>query len=151
MKKIALLVFLVIGLTTTTQAQKKIKKNDFTISQQTTLAVKKMALRLDLSDTQQQQIKPLIADKIEQAKVWKTKKKAFKDANKKPTSDERFEMQNKVLDQKIAFKNSMKRILDKEQYELFKKSYTKRNKKALAKKLKKKKAKKKNKNIKERR
>ena len=147
MKKTALLVILAFGLTSAIYAQKKTKKNDFTAEQQTTLAVKKMALNLDLNNVQQQQIKPLLAKKIEQNEAWKSKKKALKKANKKLTSDERFEMQEKALDQKIAFKNSMKRILDEEQYELFKKSYTKRYKKTLAKKLKKKKAKKKNKKI----
>ena len=145
MKKTALLIILAFGLTSAIYSQKKTKKNDFSVEQQTTLAVKKMALRLDLNNAQQQQIKPLLTKKIEQTKAWKSKKKALKKANKKLTSDERFEMQNKALDQKIAFKNSMKRILDKDQYELFKKSYTKRNKKTFAKKLKKKKAKKKKK------
>ncbi|MEX6627203.1 hypothetical protein [Tenacibaculum salmonis] len=126
MKKIITVLVLALGFTLTTQAQKgkHHKLEQFTIEQQTTLAVKRMTLKLDLTTTQQRQIKPLLADKIAKRKVMHQKRKAMKDANKKHlklSANKRFNKEIQMLDAKIAFKAEMKRILNKEQYERFEK------------------------------
>lgn len=125
MKKVVSVLVLVLAFTINAQAQKKRhKKGDFeklTSEQKATLSVKKMALALDLSDSQQRQIKPLIKQQIEEKKAAYARIKAAKEAGKKPTADERFKMQNARLDKQLAFQNSMKRILNDEQFEKFKK------------------------------
>jgi hypothetical protein len=66
MKKIASIVLLVFAFTLTTQAQKgkkKMRAEKLSTEQQTILAVKKMTLALDLTTSQQNQLKPLIAKK----------------------------------------------------------------------------------------
>ncbi|MDP5105019.1 MAG: Spy/CpxP family protein refolding chaperone [Polaribacter sp.] len=125
MKKIASILILVFAFTVTAQAQKKGKDNKqgpkFTVEQHTALAVKKMTLKLDLTDKQQDQIKPLINAQAAAKKAAMESRKENREAGKKPTSDEIFEMKSKQLDSQIAFKNKMKNILTKEQFEKFEK------------------------------
>ncbi|WP_405608942.1 hypothetical protein [Polaribacter sp. Asnod1-A03] len=124
MKKIASILVLVIAVTFTTQAQKKRgqKGPKFTTEQQSTLAVKKMALTLDLSEKQQNQIKPILMTQMEERKAEMEKRKANKDEpRQRPTADQMFAMQNKRLDNQIMMKNKMKDILNEEQFEKFEK------------------------------
>ncbi|MGB0777176.1 MAG: hypothetical protein ACPGR7_04040 [Flavobacteriaceae bacterium] len=100
MKKLLLLFFVFASfISTQAQENKHISNAE--------MAVKKMTLRLDLSEKQADQITPLIENQIEFMQALKT------------TEMQRDEKQLKVLDQKIAFQRSMKRILDENQYEEF--------------------------------
>lgn len=129
MKKIASILILVFAFTLTMQAQKKGGDREnrenrglkLTVEQQTTLAVKKMTLVLDLSDKQQDQIKPLISAQVAAKKAAMQSRKENKEAKKELTSDEIYAMEIKKLDNQIAFKNKMKNILSKEQFEKFEK------------------------------
>lgn len=132
MKKLVKIIVLVFAFTLTVQAQKKKgnKGSKLTIEQQTTLAVKKMTLALDLSDKQQQQIKPIVMAKMTDRKDFIEKRKASKENNQKPTSDEIFAIKNKQLDHQIVMKNSIKNILNKEQFEKFEKMHKSRTRMA---------------------
>lgn len=123
MKKIASILVLVFVFTFTTQAQqkRKNKRPNFSIEQRTELAVKKMTLALDLSDKQQEEIKPLLMAQAEDRKAAMEKRKALRDEEKKPSADELFAMKNQQLEAKIEFKNKMKDILKAEQFEKFEK------------------------------
>jgi protein CpxP len=125
MKKIAsiLVLVLVFVFTLTTQAQKKRRDNrpQLSVKQQTSLAVKQMTLALDLSEKQQGQIVPLIQVQAAAKKEAMYKRKAMQESNTKPSSDEIYEMKSKMLDNQIAFKNNLKDILNKEQFEQFQK------------------------------
>lgn len=124
MKKAVSILIFVLAFTVTVQAQKRHKKGKWeklTTEQQATLASKKMALALDLSDAQQRQIKPLLTQQIADKKANWEKMKKFKESDKKLTADERFRMQNARLDKQLAFQKQMKRILNDEQYAKFKK------------------------------
>lgn len=132
MKKLVKIIVLVFAFTLTVQAQKKKgnKGSKLTIEQQTTLAVKKMTLALDLSDKQQQQIKPIVMAKMTDRKDFIEKRKASKENNEKPTSDEIFAIKNKQLDHQIVMKNSIKNILNEEQFEKFEKMHKSRTRMA---------------------
>ena len=135
MKKIVSILVLVFAVTFTTHAQKKRgdrgdRGSKLTIEQQTTLAVKKMTLALDLSDKQQKQIKPLLMAKMTERKASMEKRKEARENKEKPTTDEMFAMKNKQLDHQIAMKNSMKNILNKEQFEKLEKMHKSRMKMA---------------------
>jgi hypothetical protein len=144
MKKLASILVLVFAFSITTQAQKKRtdKRVKLSVEQQTNLAVKKMTLDLDLSEKQQNDIRPLISKQIAERKNVMEKRKAAKKENKKPTADEIYAMKSKMLDNKIAMKNKMKNLLTKEQFAKFEKMHK-------GKKMKKKKMHKKHKNIEE--
>ena len=89
-----------------------------------TLMSKKMTLQLDLSENQQAEIYELILET--------TVKKRAQRANRpegKPSKEQHFEMQNKMLDDKIAFNKSIKAILNDAQYTLWKQQTQKKKKK----------------------
>lgn len=115
MKKLILAIALV--MTTLTFAQdRKQGREKLTPEQQTELQVKKMTLDLDLDAQQQKEIKSIL---LEQAKKRETKMaemKAKRENGEKPTSDERFETRNQMLDNQIEHKAKMKKILTPEQY-----------------------------------
>jgi hypothetical protein len=126
MKKLASILLLVFAFTLTTNAQRQKKqmnqkRDNLTLEQRVTLGVKKMTLALDLSEKQQNQIKPLISAQATGKKEAMLKRKENRDAKKRPTSDEIYAMKSKQLDNQIAFKNKMKNILNKDQFEKFEK------------------------------
>ena len=126
MKKIISILVLVFAVTFTTQAQKKRgergqKESKLTVEQHTTLAVKKMTLALDLSDKQQEQIKPLLMAKMSERKASMEKRKEARDNKVKPTAEEMYAMQVKRLDHQIIMKKNMRNILNKDQFEKFEK------------------------------
>ncbi|MDY0780221.1 hypothetical protein [Tenacibaculum sp. IB213877] len=138
MRKVITLIALVFGVTFASQAQKRDRKNmeRLSVEQQTELAVKKMTLNLDLTPSQQSQIKPLIAQRMQEREQMFNKRKEFKENKKELTADQRFELKNKMLDKQIAYKADMKRILNEEQYQKFEKMQAKR-KHAMSKRFKK--------------
>lgn len=127
MKNYATILVLVFAITFTASAQGKKEQKErqvrpqFTVEQHTVLAVKKMALALDLTEKQQNQIKPLVMAQATKRKDFMEKMKIRKESNQKPTSDELFAMKNQQLDNQIAMKNNMQQILTKEQFEKFEK------------------------------
>ncbi|MGB0879903.1 MAG: hypothetical protein ACPGTO_05005 [Polaribacter sp.] len=123
-KKIVSILVVVFAFTLVAQAQKrgkKMKGSELSVEQQTTLAVKKLTLALDLTDAQQRQIRSLIATKITDRKAHFKKMKVAKKEGKKLSADERYAKVNEHLDKEIAMQNNMKRILNDEQYAKFKK------------------------------
>ena len=136
MKKVITLLVLVFAFIFSTQGQNKKAKraSKLTIEQQTTLAVKKMTLALDLSEKQQNDIKPILMAKITERKMAIKKRKAAKKAKERPSANEIYEMKMKQLDGLILIKSKMKNILDEKQYERFEEMQKRRMKMALKKK-----------------
>lgn len=127
MKKVILAVLLMVGFTA--MAQKGEGKGhhgfmkDMTPEQVATLQTKKMALALELSTKQQQQIQKINLENAQLRKVKMEELGTKKEAGKreKPTADERFAMLNERLDKKIAEQSELKQILNAEQFEQWKK------------------------------
>lgn len=126
MKKVVATLVLVFAVAFTTQAQRG-KKGDFeklSVAQKTDLAVKKMTLRLDLSPAQQNQIRPLLAEQMTKRAAKHAEFKKMKESGKKRekiSAEERYKKQSERLDEMIAFKTDMKRILTPEQFAKFEK------------------------------
>ena len=136
MKNIASILTLMFLFTFTVQAQKKRGyKQQLTINQQTSLKVKQMTLALDLSDKQQQQLTPLLRAEITFRQAAIEKRKEARKQKKRPSSDEIYAIKSQELDNKISMKRSMKNILNKTQFETFKKMYKQRIKKKKGKEL----------------
>lgn len=89
----------------------------FTPEQRSELQVKKLTLELDLNESQQKDMKAFIADKNTKMEAHRTAMKAMKEKGTKPTSDERFAMKSKMLDEQIATKKRMQKILNEKQFE----------------------------------
>lgn len=123
MKKIAFILTFMMAFATTLNAQQKKehKKPKFSPEQHVNLALKKMTLSLDLSEKQQDQIKPLLIAKAASKKAAMEKRKKAKESKKRPTADEIYAIKMKRLDAMILMKSKMKNILNKEQFEKFEK------------------------------
>lgn len=129
MKKIASLLILVFAFSLTTLAQKKRKrmpKEKLTVEQQVNLAVKKMALELELSDAQQRKLKPIISKQISERRAQGDKMRKAREEKKKLEATERYERANEMLDKKLAFQKEMKSLLNEEQFKKFKETTKKR-------------------------
>ena len=127
MKNFALILMMVIAVTFTANTQEKTaqkkrqNRRQFTVEQNTELAVKRMTLALDLNEKQQNQIKPLLMTQAAQRKTAMEKMKKARENKQKPSEEELFTMRSQQLDNQIAMKKSMKEILTKEQFEEFEK------------------------------
>lgn len=110
------------GITVLAQGnhRKQHHKNEmeqFTPEQKSQLMVKKMTLELDLNASQQKEISTLFLEKIAKKEAHKAEMKAMKEKGTKPTADERFAMESKRLDDQIADKKRMEKILNAKQFE----------------------------------
>ena len=97
------------------------RMNKLTAEQQATLWSKKMTLELDLNDTQEQQLYALVLNKANTHK-----KRRANRLKERPNSEEKYQMQVDLLEEKITMKKAMKSILTAEQYGLWEKSQKKK-------------------------
>ena len=115
------MTFLMAGMTIIAQPRNNKHQGDgmeqFTPEQRSELHVKKLTLELDLNESQQKEMKAFIADKNTKMEAHRTAMKAMKEKGTKPTSDERFAMKSKMLDEQIATKKRMQKILNEKQFE----------------------------------
>lgn len=123
MKKLIIAALLVVGMTSFAQNKKEIgsrhhrdEMEKFTPEQQNQLMLKKMTLELDLNASQQKEMSKIIAEKSDKRQARIKEMKANKNSNTKSTSDEMFARKNRMLDEQIAMKERMKKILNPEQY-----------------------------------
>lgn len=135
MKNLILTMALLLSLTAIAQPGRRDQErnraaHDMTAEQLATLKTKKMALALDLTVKQQQEVLKVNLKEAEfrKAKMAERKAKKESDEARKPTSDERFQMQSDLLDRKLAQQERLKEILTDEQFELWKKA---RNRKGM--------------------
>ena len=98
-------------------------KMDMTAEQMATLQTKKMTLALDLTTAQQEKVMTLNLDEAEFRKAKWEEMEAIRESGewKRPTPEERFEMENARLDHQIAHQEKMKKVLNDEQYQTWKK------------------------------
>lgn len=124
MKKLASIA-LVALFTISTFAQKQQRRQqrpDFTVDQMAELQTKKMTLQFDLSEQQQQQILEINTRKAADRKQKMEARQAAKIADKKPTSDEIFKNKSERMNNMIAHKAEMKKVLNETQFETWEKS-----------------------------
>lgn len=93
---------------------------DFTPEQNAVLQTKKMTLALDLNSTQQKQILDLNKKRAVERKKKMDSRKAMMSSDGKPSSEERFNMMNEMLDYQLVHQNQMKSILKSDQYSKWK-------------------------------
>lgn len=122
MKKILFIV--ILGLSFALQAQRgKGRQHDryeYTTEQQAVLKTKKMALHLDLNEDQQEKL-------VEVNKKWAEKRASqreeFKsqfEGDERPNADARYEHQLQRLEDQMAYQKEVEKILNKDQYTIWK-------------------------------
>ncbi|MEL6483336.1 MAG: hypothetical protein AAFU57_17890 [Bacteroidota bacterium] len=96
--------------------------HNMTAEQVATLHTKKMTLALDLSQIQQKEVMDITLEEVMRRKAKRKEIEEQKEngTRTKPSSDERFEMLNERLEQKIAHHQKMKEVLNEEQYKTWK-------------------------------
>ena len=100
------------------------KMKGLTPQQRAELRSKKMALHLDLNESQQKQVETLLVKQEEKKDAMRAQREEKKELSK----DEAFALKSKMLDEQMEFKKQMKSILTKEQFEKFEKSRMHRGK-----------------------
>jgi protein CpxP len=126
MKMKNLIVLALLSLTLSGFAQEKKKRMneerpEMTTQQRSELQLKKLTLELDLTAQQQKEIAEIIGKQQMNREAMRTEMKNKKAENKKLTNDEKFVLKSQVLDEKIAFKNEMKKVLNSKQLEKWEK------------------------------
>ena len=121
MKKLIVLVLLMVGMTILAQGRKgnqqRNEMEQFTPEQKSELMLKKMTLELDLNEMQQKEISVMVSDKIAKMETHKTKMQANQEKGIRPTKDERFAIRMQMLDEQIATRKRMEKILNAKQFE----------------------------------
>ncbi len=114
-------MILTLGLAGQAQEGKgQLAQKDFTPEQMAVIKTKKMALHLDLSQDQQDRLLKVNQSWAEKRAQQREKHKAQMQGENKPDSDARYAMQVERLDNQMAYQNEVKKILSKEQFELWK-------------------------------
>jgi len=119
MKKLFVLALLVVGMNSF--AQEKISKREkaemerLSPEQRQQLQLKQLTLQLDLNASQQKEMSVILADVSKKREAAKVAYKSKKEKGTPLTTDERFEMKSKMLDEKIALKAKVKKVLNPEQ------------------------------------
>ena len=119
MKKIIVALVLLVGINgfaqETKQQPKKAESEKLTSDQRNQLHLKRLTLELDLNAAQQNEMRILITEQSAKKESQMAENRTLKAANKKLTSDEMFAKKSKMLDDEIAMKEKVKKILNPEQ------------------------------------
>lgn len=119
MKK--LLSIILIGFTMVAFAQntspKKGNRTQMTPDQQAITQTKHMVLALDLTEKQQSQVLEINKKMATERDAIRTKYRGTQKDGTPMTSDQKFEMKNKMLDFQIKHQTEMKKILNEKQFE----------------------------------
>lgn len=131
MKNLIAIALVVFTLNAMAQNQRKNRSDrqagyetmkQMTPNERADLQSKKLTLRLDLSDAQQQKVQAIV---LKHAKANENNRKTWRSSvdasDTKPTQAEVLKMRNNRLDQQIEMKREMKAILTPEQYDKFEK------------------------------
>lgn len=96
--------------------QRKQHREPLKPEQRAELQSKKMTLALDLNEKQQKDVQKLLADQGKKRETLRNEYRAKKQEGKKLSTDERFALKSKMLDDRIAMRTEMKKILTPEQF-----------------------------------
>ena len=133
MKKLIVAAILLVGLSTFAQEQPKNtrreKSEQMTPEQKSVLRLKKLTLDLSLNTSQQKEMSKIVTEMETKRETSKAERLANNEAKTKPTKDELFAMQTKHLDEQIATKERVKKILDANQFQKWEKMQDKRKEK----------------------
>lgn len=116
MRKLVLMAFIVVGITTFAQEKKEERKEKFTSEQRVDFQVKKITKELNLNDNQVNQVKALIAKEVEKREAKKAEMKSKRAEQTKPSKEEKEARRNEMKANQEAMKAEMKKILTADQY-----------------------------------
>lgn len=124
MKKLIVVAILAVSLSGIAQEREqhnRREKVELSSEQKTELQVKKLTLELDLNAKQQKEISEIMKKQQVKRVAMRTEMKAKREEIKKRNADEKFATINKNLDDRIALKSEMRKVLTPEQAEKWEK------------------------------
>lgn len=117
MKKLILVAVLLFGITNYAQGKKsdnkKSEMEQMTPEQRNDLMLKKMTLELDLNANQQKEMSVV----LNETSAKRAAMKSSREKGEQLTSDQKYEMKAKMLDEQTAMKSRVQKILTPSQYE----------------------------------
>ncbi len=116
MKKVIVLMVLVVGLTTFAQGKRGEGREKLTPEQQVEVVLKRMNSELTLTEKQQGEIKPLLLEQAKKREAKMLEFKGQKEKGTKPTDEQIAQMKKNRIDEELAMKTKLKKILTEEQY-----------------------------------
>lgn len=121
-----MIAVLIVGMTSFAQVKKapenrKAQMEQLSSEQRNELHLKKLTLDLNLNASQQKEMKKIIAEQSTKREARMAERNANNDKAVKPTADERFARKNQMLDEQIAMKQRVSKILSVEQMEKWEK------------------------------
>lgn len=121
MKKLATTLVIILAVTLNGYSQdndqKRPERERMTAEQRNQLRLKRMTLELDLSANQQKEMATVISEESVKREAKMAEMRKAKEAKKELTTDEKFALKNQMLDDQIARKAKMKKILNDQQFE----------------------------------
>ncbi|HEX9979664.1 MAG TPA: hypothetical protein VGB50_03770 [Flavobacterium sp.] len=121
MKKLIVIALMMTGIASFAQHGEGRRHENLTTEQRNELRLKKMTLDLDLNASQQKEVAKIISEQSAKRESMVTERKARKEKGTKPTAEQRYAMENRMLDEQIAMKGRMKKILTAEQFDKWEK------------------------------
>jgi len=100
---------------------KKQHREPFKPEQRAELQAKRMTLALDLNEKQQKEVQKLFLENGKERAEYRRQHMAEWHTGKKLSTDEKFAVKSKILDDRIAMNSNMKKILNEKQFEKFEK------------------------------
>ena len=113
MKKTASLILLICAFTLSVNAQKKGNKNN------PERVLKKMTSDLNLTEVQQEKIKPLLISQAEDRKFMQQEREKLKNEGVKPSKKDRKKTRDNRIAKEELMASNMQLILDKNQFEKY--------------------------------
>lgn len=121
MKKLFLILAITIGLSTFAQVGKRPEREKLSLEQRNELHLKKLILELNLTESQQKEMSKIIAEQSAKMETVRAERKSNKEKGIQPSADQRYENQKKRLDEEIATKQKVGKILNPDQFEKWEK------------------------------
>lgn len=116
MKKLFVVIALVVGLTTFAQEKRGEGREKLTPEQQSEAILKKMTSELTLDAKQQESVKVLLNEQAKKREAKKGEFKARKEKGEKLSDEEIAKMKKDRIDEELAMKTQLKKILSEDQY-----------------------------------
>ena len=114
---VALLSLTISGFAQERRMNSRAERPALTVEQRSELQVKKLTLELDLTAEQQKEITKIVANQQNKREVVREELVKQRAENKKIRAEKRFAVQSKMLDERIAYRNELKKVLTPEQLE----------------------------------
>ncbi len=118
MKKISFIFIVLISVTGFAQQHKDFQKKDrpeFSTEERAILKSKKLALKLDLNESQRKDIEKIFSEETEKRAEFRRNRE--ENTRKKAS---RFERMERHLDYQLAYQEKMRKVLEPAQYETLK-------------------------------